>query len=502
MRFYITFLLLCCSLLNSFGQHNALSDSLRNAYNAEMKLAGNHFSENYYPNRTTIYSLNEAQFLKKMDSLQQPFIRITDKYAVAFKPIDKDFISKEQKDLSFFFDRMLLDYPYFHENHTGKKVELSTSVQLKLNAHLNDFNTPELLASKDFQGYVEAFLRHRTSIELKKPKYKTSDNKRLDAYLNVIPVYFTNTVCRDFWAYHYLYNHLDNWGSKHVDKAIQSFLATCKNEGYAKTIDSLYTESRNAYKGHVITSYKTVDGFDLDLHIFLPDSSYGKTKRPVMVYFSGGSWTEGSPEWDFYNCENYARKGWVAVSVEYRVADRYETTPFEAVKDARSAIRWLRLHAETYAIDTSRIVASGNSAGGHLVLTTALAHAVNESTDDVKVSASPNLLLVNAGVYNLMGDSGTDWIRKGLKDKNMVKLISPQHLLKKGMPPVLIVHGTNDQSVAYSSAEAFVKEMNTLGNTVTFKPLEGAPHYIWFDRRFSGTVSGFRKAFLKQYGYE
>ena len=57
--------------------------------------------------------------------------------------------------------------------------------------------------------------------------------------------------------------------------------------------------------------------------------------------------------------------------------------------------------ADTYNIDTNRIVASGNSAGGHLVLTTALANEINERTDNLNFSASPNLLLVNAGVYNL-----------------------------------------------------------------------------------------------------
>lgn len=221
-----------------------------------------------------------------------------------------------------------------------------------------------------------------------------------------------------------------------------------------------------------------------------------------MVYFTGGSWTKGNPEWDFYNCATYAKKGWIGVAVEYRVADRHETTPFEAVKDARSAIRWLRSNAGSYHIDTNRIVASGNSAGGHLVLTTVLAKDWNESTDNLRYSASPNLAMVNAGVYNLLAEDATDWIARDLKDKTVINKISPQQLLRKGLPPVLIIHGTKDQSVDYTTAKAFADEMTTLGNDFEFHTLEGATHYIWFDRRFSKQVSQLRTAFLRKYGYE
>ena len=133
----------------------------------------------------------------------------------------------------------------------------------------------------------------------------------------------------------------------------------------------------------------------------------------------------GTPEWDFYNCASYAKKGWVAVAVEYRIADRHETTPLEAVKDARSAIRWLRSNADKYNIDTGRIVASGNSAGGHLVLSAVLSKDVNEIADDLNINASPNVLMVNAGVYSLFAEKSTDWISRALKDSNAVKGISP-----------------------------------------------------------------------------
>ncbi|MFC5284151.1 alpha/beta hydrolase [Pedobacter alpinus] len=501
MRIHLTtfFFLL---VFTCFGQDNHNADSLRKAYNTDMGILSGAFAEAYYPNRPEIYSLNEPLFLKKIDSLQQPFMKMVNKYATSFQTVDKNFILNEQRDISYFFDRIILDYPYFHENHTGKKVRLSKSTQSKLNRHLKDFNNPNILASKDFQGYVEAFLRHKSTVEVKKEIYKKSDNKRLQSYLNIIPEYFSNQECKDFWQYHYIYAHMEDWGTKNLNDIVAKFLSTCKNEDYKKTIDSIYTESSNTRKDHLIKTYKTVDGYDLDIHIFLPDTIDKNKKSPVMVYFSGGSWTKGNPEWAFYGCESYAKKGWVGISVEYRLADRHETTPFEAVKDARSAIRWLRMNADAYNIDTTRIVVTGNSAGGHLVLTTALANEWNEESDNLNYSATPNLLLVNAGVYSLYSESSTDWITRDLPDKSLAKKISPIHLLRTGLPPMLIIHGTNDQSVDYASAQTFAAEMEKLGNDFEFHTLEGAPHHIWFDRRFSGKVSELRKAFLKKYGYE
>lgn len=499
-QIYFTFLSIIS--LVGYTQQQPTADSIRKNYYSVQKTISNKFSGYYYPNRSQIYSLPEKQFLSKIDSLRSVFEENLIEYKEKSKNADLQFIFDEQRDIDYFFDRLILDYPYFHKNHTGLKVVLSNVTQRKLDKHLIDFNNPAYLSSRDVKGYIEAFLRHRSSIEVKKALYKKSDNKRLDAYLNLIPKYFTNQTCKEYWQYFYIFSHLEDWGSKHIEAIIGNFKATCKNETYKGEIDSLYTESTAARKDHLIKTYKTVDDFNLDIHLFLPDHIDKSKKSPVIVYFTGGSWTKGNPEWDFYNCAAYAKKGWVGVSVEYRVADRYETTPFEAVKDAKSAIRWLRMNADTYNIDTNRIVASGNSAGGHLVLTTVLANDWNESTDNLQYRASPNLAIVNAGVYNLLAVDATDWVTRDLKDKSIVKKISPFHLLRKGLPPMIIIHGTNDQSVDYASAKEFAEEMAKLGNDFEFHTLEGAPHYIWFDRRYSGQVSKFRKAFLIKYGYE
>lgn len=109
--------------------------------------------------------------------------------------------------------------------------------------------------------------------------------------------------------------------------------------------------------------------------------------------------------------------------------------------------------------------------------------------------------MVNSGVYDLT-DKNTTWIRKDLKDKNLVKEISPGYLIKKNLPPALVIHGTDDHNVPYPTAKKFVDEMAKVGNsTIEFQSLKGAGHFIWFDPKYSSEVSRLRSEFLIKLGY-
>jgi len=493
---------LCLFGITSLHTAAQSTDSLKQKYLAELRITGRTFTSWFYPNHDKLYALPENIFVFKMDSAKQNFTVVLENYKAKNKNADPAYIKSQQEEIHYFFDKLILDYPYFHEMQTDKKTKLSAAVQKRLNSNLADFNKPEMLSNSDFRNYIDGFLHEKSNAELKKPVYKTMDNQRLNSVLHVIPVYFRNPVCRSFWQYQYIFGHLDDWGIKSTSKIVESFLATCKDTALTNKIRQMYSDALKERDDHLVKTYKVAGGFDLDIHLFIPDTMMQGTKRPVIVYFSGGSWTKGNPEWSFYGCRNYAKKGWIGVAVEYRLADRHGTTPFEAVMDARSAIRWLRMHAAEYNIDTSRIVASGNSAGGHLVLAAALADKWNEHTDDLRYNPSPNLLLVNSGVYDLFGDGTPTWISKPLKDKNTVKEISPVHLIRKGLPPMLLLHGTADHSVPYASAVLFESEMKKAGNDFEFHTLDGAPHEIWFDPRFSSTVSKLRTEFLKKHGYE
>jgi acetyl esterase/lipase len=90
--------------------------------------------------------------------------------------------------------------------------------------------------------------------------------------------------------------------------------------------------------------YKTVSGSELRLHVFSPRNSTSKS-RPAVIFFFGGGWTSGTVTQFVPQAKHLADRDMVAVVADYRVFGRHQTSPFEAVADAKAAIRWLRAPA-------------------------------------------------------------------------------------------------------------------------------------------------------------
>ncbi|MDQ5979805.1 MAG: acetyl esterase, partial [Verrucomicrobiota bacterium] len=147
--------------------------------------------------------------------------------------------------------------------------------------------------------------------------------------------------------------------------------------------------------------YKRVAGRELQVDVFQPGAESARTGRPTIAFFHGGGWVFGSPAEFHGACRRYAAKGFVTFSFQYRLSIKADgtyphpdITLVESVKDARSAISWLRANATSLGIDPHRIVVAGQSAGGQLAWSTALFDTVNEEGDDLKTSPHPDALLL------------------------------------------------------------------------------------------------------------
>lgn len=497
--FYLTIIFILGFSNTYFAQTQDVEDNPYEVYLTKQKELNQSLSTFFYGNFFRMHSLNEVEFINIIDSLRNGYINLLENFKNDNPDFDKSIIFNESKEIQHSFDKLLVEYPYYHERFTGEKI----AINKRLESNYSDFNNPQLLSIETYVEYLKAFLYAQSNVELQQENYKRIDNQKLIATLNLIEKHFSNQEVVDYLKYYYLKHHIDNFGIKNIEKLYENFISNCEDTSYANKIKVFYTEELNGRKNHLIKTYKTVENFSLEIHLFLPENVNQQEKRPVMVYFSGGSWSEGKPDWNFYSCQSYANKGWVGVTVEYRLADRHGTLPFGAVMDAKSAIRWLRENADKYNIDPERIIASGNSAGGHLVLATAMVENWNEKTDNLNFSCVPNVLMVNSGVYDLTEENS--WIRAGLKrrnqDENQVNEISPNNLAPRKLPPTLIIHGTNDRNVAFSTAEEFVKKMNLSGNNIVFEPLENAGHFIWWGQ-YGKQVAEIRDNYLKEIGYE
>lgn len=109
--------------------------------------------------------------------------------------------------------------------------------------------------------------------------------------------------------------------------------------------------------------YCNIDGRALHLDVFYP-KRHASAKRPAVLLIHGGGWRSGSRDQQVPMAQQLAVKGYVAITVEYRLSP--EAKYPAAVYDLKSAIRWMRTHASEYKIDNNKVAALGCSAGGQL----------------------------------------------------------------------------------------------------------------------------------------
>lgn len=130
-------------------------------------------------------------------------------------------------------------------------------------------------------------------------------------------------------------------------------------------------------------TYKTVGKRALKLYVTRPAGWKASDSRPAIVFFHGGGWVGGAPGQFTEHAKYFASRGMVAVQVQYRLLDRKRADPpTTCVQDAKSAMRWVRSHAEKLGVDPNRIASAGGSAGGHLAAFVGMVDGMDDPQDD------------------------------------------------------------------------------------------------------------------------
>lgn len=243
--------------------------------------------------------------------------------------------------------------------------------------------------------------------------------------------------------------------------------------------------------------YKTVGDRQLHLDLFEPAGHKASDRRACFVFIHGGGWTGGNTRRMYSYCDHFAKLGLVCASVEYRLINKSaSTTPFDCVKDGRSAIRYLKEHAGQLGIDPTKIVVAGGSAGGHVAAATALFDDVNEATDDVNVSSTPAALVLFYPVIDT-GPQGYGNAKCGANWKQ----ISPVDHVRAGLPPTLVFHGTGDTVTPFAGAKSFDERMKAVGNRCELVVNDGGVHgYFLYDRKLYDGAVARTEEFLRSLG--
>jgi acetyl esterase/lipase len=204
--------------------------------------------------------------------------------------------------------------------------------------------------------------------------------------------------------------------------------------------------------------YKVVDKRELSLFVIKPADWKPADTRPAAVFFHGGGWMGGTPAQFSEQGKYLASRGMVCVLVEYRLLTNPEQTPEVCIRDAQSAMRWVRARAGALGVDPDRIASGGGSAGGHLAAYVGLMTGMDDPQDDLAVSARADAMLLFNPVFD-NGPSGYGYKRVG---ENFMAY-SPLHNVATGAPPSIVFFGDQDNLVSVETAALFKRRMDAAG---------------------------------------
>ncbi len=231
--------------------------------------------------------------------------------------------------------------------------------------------------------------------------------------------------------------------------------------------------------------YSNPDDQHLQLNLASPKTGDGPF--PTVLCIHGGGFRAGKRESYDALCIKLAERGFVAATVTYRLAPKYQFPA--AVHDTKAAVRWLRANASKHKINPDKIGVTGGSAGGHLAQFLAVTRDVPdfEGTGGNADKSSHVACVVNVyGPSDFTKSYGKSvdahevlplWLGGNLETARVQHIrSSPLYWVTPNAAPTLCIHGTEDKYVAHEQAVWMVDKLKAATVEAELLTLEGAGH--------------------------
>ncbi len=242
--------------------------------------------------------------------------------------------------------------------------------------------------------------------------------------------------------------------------------------------------------------YTKVGDTELKLDIARP--AEGEGPYPGVLIIHGGGWRAGNKSGHRGLLADFAKRGYVAISPQYRFCPQ-DLFPAQ-VHDVKASVRWMRSHAKELKLDSDHIGATGFSAGGHLALMLGMTGPEDKLEGDVSADAPSSRV---QAVVNYFGPTDMnaedipeasrpllkDFLGKAPKDDpKLAAQASPVTFVTKDDPPTLTFQGTKDPLVPHTQAFKLTDAQTAAGVPGRVELIVGGGHGNWGDVEIKRTM--------------
>lgn len=249
---------------------------------------------------------------------------------------------------------------------------------------------------------------------------------------------------------------------------------------------------------------------NLKMNVIAPKVREGHEPCPAIIWICGGAYRVVDNAVWMPEMMYFARKGYVIASIEYRTSN--EAAFPAALIDVKSAIRYIKAHAQELCIDPNRICIMGESGGGTMA---SLAGTTGnckefEQGDNLQEDSTVQAVVDFYGITNMLelpvnvGEGVPPWILQDFigmdYTKEMAEKASAVKYVDEHTPPFLIFHGDKDPLVPIFQSDNMYETLQKQGIASDYYVIEGAGHGedCFYQERPLKIIEAFLERVLRQ----
>ncbi len=234
------------------------------------------------------------------------------------------------------------------------------------------------------------------------------------------------------------------------------------------------------------------EGIKLYIQLLLPWDRTEST--PLLVYVPGSAFHWQNVKGVIPSASLLANRGFAVAMVQYRGSE-VATFPAQML-DAKAAVRFMKINAHKYGLNSDNVYLMGDSSGGHTVLMAGLTAGILEFEEEIYSEASSYV----KGIIDFYGPTDITKMNDELSSQNHIEPDSPEGYLigrknvlehpeltnptvvmnyidvDREIPPVLIFHGTNDELVPFGQSCMLYDKLVQCNKEATFYAIDNAHH--------------------------